>query len=85
MRTVLPELTMRMPAKITYLDIAAWLLNATDGQRRKLADDSFSVIDSDEEKMEHIKLTRLWMGKQWMAENERGEAVGTTTGEGGRS
>ena len=69
-----PWPTMRLPSAITYLDILAWLLNASDSDRRRLADDAFDAIDSDDERFRHDAKVSAWLDKQ-----ERGDT--TTTGD----
>ena len=69
-----PWPTTRLPVPVSYLDIMAWLAAASDSERRRLADDAFSVIDSAGERLKHDEMVRAWLAK-----HERGDAADTRT------
>ena len=56
-----PFVTTRLPIKITYPDIQAWLLEASDIERRHLSDEAFIVIDSDAERLKHGEVFMTWL------------------------
>ena len=54
---------MTLPKAISYIDILAWLANASDSDRRRLADDAFDAINSAEERFRHDEKVSKWLDK----------------------